>query len=320
MSHVDLLVAGEALLALLAPGGTDPARSTVLHPHVVGAEVNAAAAVAALGHRVAWTGVVGHDSAGRRICEHLRGRGVDVGLVRTDPTHPTGLLVRDSTPTRPVQVDYHRAGSAATGWNIADASRAAGTCPRVLLISGITPMLSASTRAATAALVSACRDDGTTIVFDPNVRLTLGLPDRWRRVVRPLLRAAHVVLASERELELLTESSADRATDDLLAGDAHTVVVRSADATSRAVSATGTIRQDPFPVTAVDPVGAGDAFAGGYVSALLEGLAPAACLSRAAVLGALAVTVAGDQDACPDRDQLRVVEQAWSNGDLEAAR
>jgi 2-dehydro-3-deoxygluconokinase len=57
-------------------------------------------------------------------------------------------------------------------------------------------------------------------------------------------------------------------------------------------------------VTVIDPVGAGDAFAAGYLASLLEGADPAERMSLAAQVGAYAVTVDGDWEGLPTRAEL----------------
>jgi 2-dehydro-3-deoxygluconokinase len=61
-------------------------------------------------------------------------------------------------------------------------------------------------------------------------------------------------------------------------------------------------------VRAVDPVGAGDAFAAGYLAELLAGQAPAIRLATAAATGAFAVTVDGDWEGLPYREDLALLE------------
>ena len=54
----------------------------------------------------------------------------------------------------------------------------------------------------------------------------------------------------------------------------------------------------------VDTVGAGDGFAVGVVSALLEGLALEAAVARGNLIGAQAVQVLGDMEGLPTRQRL----------------
>jgi sugar/nucleoside kinase (ribokinase family) len=61
---------------------------------------------------------------------------------------------------------------------------------------------------------------------------------------------------------------------------------------------------EPVPVPAVDPVGAGDAFVAGYLAETLAGRPVPERLATAAACGAFAVTVPGDWEGLPTRDEL----------------
>jgi 2-dehydro-3-deoxygluconokinase len=58
------------------------------------------------------------------------------------------------------------------------------------------------------------------------------------------------------------------------------------------------------PVSVIDPVGAGDAFAAGYLAERLRGRPVTARLAAATGAGAHAVSVAGDWEGLPSREDL----------------
>ena len=67
-----------------------------------------------------------------------------------------------------------------------------------------------------------------------------------------------------------------------------------------------------FPVAkVVDTVGAGDGFAVGVMSGLLEGLELGEALKRGAWIGARAVQVLGDSEGLPTREELGAAELSW---------
>jgi len=59
-----------------------------------------------------------------------------------------------------------------------------------------------------------------------------------------------------------------------------------------------------FPVTPVDPTGAGDAFCGSFAAALSEGKPVEEVLRFANAAGALAVTIAGAEPSLPKRSDI----------------
>lgn len=296
----EAVTCGEAMLLMLADPGIPLDRAAGFRRSVAGAESNVAQGLARLGHWARWIGRVGDDPAGEAVLRELRADGVDVSCAEMDPEAPTGLLLRDSHPRRPIDVQYYRKDSAASllGPEHVPAEALGGA--RVVHVSGITPMLSESAERATWALVERARAAGAAVCFDPNVRSKLGTGHEWIRTAGPLLREADLVLAGEDELELLLGGGAEECAKALLQlGRARTVVVKRRDRTAVALTAEGRLEQPHFEVPAVDPVGAGDAFAAGWLSAWLRGRDPQRALAEAACVAALVVQAPADTDGLP---------------------
>ncbi|MEV5764867.1 PfkB family carbohydrate kinase [Micromonospora sp. NPDC052213] len=247
--------------------------------------------LARLGYRVASVGRVGDDPFGASVRRVLRGEGVDVAAARIDRDRPTGLLVRDCLAERPITVHYARAGSAGSALESGDLP-ADWTGVRMLHVSGITPMLSRSARAATHAAVDAARSAGALISVDPNVRLRLGDRNAWREALMPLVAGADPVTTGRDEAAL--RGGGDDPVAWLHAQGARWVTVK--DGVRGAVGSDGgtVVYQPAIPGAAVDPVGAGDAFTAGWLSAVRRGLPLRAALAEAAAVAAARVQVAGD--------------------------
>jgi 2-dehydro-3-deoxygluconokinase len=288
---VSVVVCGEAMLLMLAEPGIPLERATAFRRSVAGAESNVAAGLARLGHEVRWIGRLGADPAGTSVLAMLRADGIDTRHAVMDPYAPTGLLLRDSHPSRAIDVQYYRAGSAASRLSPGELAPGMVSGARLVHVTGITPMLSDSAHQATLRLLELASEAGALISFDPNIRLKLGTPDLWRERVAPLMARADVVLAGADELELLQVDPA--ALDGL-------VVIKHRDKSATC----GGLRQEAFEVPVTDPVGAGDAFAAGFLSGLLRGLPYEVCLREAAAVAALVVQCATDTDGLPDRAGL----------------
>ncbi|MFG3258407.1 sugar kinase [Streptomyces sp. NPDC048172] len=288
------------MLLMLAEPGMPLERATHFRRSVAGAESNVAAGLARLGHWARWIGRVGDDPAGEAVLRELRADGIDVSCAEMDPQAPTGLLLRDSHPHRAIDVQYYRGGSAASLLSPAQITPEALAGVRVVHVTGITPMLSEQAAQATRTLIERARQAGAAVSFDPNVRRKLGTDHDWMRVVGPLLREADLVLAGEDELELLLGGGAGEGAKALLTmGRARTVVVKRRDHTAVAHTAEGQWEQPPFEVPLVDPVGAGDAFAAGWLSAWLRGRDEPTALAEAACVAALVVQAPADTDGLP---------------------
>lgn len=285
---------------MLAEPGVPLDHAVSFRRSVAGAESNVAQGLARLGHWARWIGRVGDDPAGEAVLRELRADGVDVSCAEMDPDAPTGLLLRDSHAQRPIDVQYYRAASAASFLAADQISAEVLEGVRVVHVSGITPMLSESAEQTTWTLVERAREVGAAISFDPNVRRKLGTEHEWMRTVGPLLREADLVIAGEDELELLLGGGPEEVAKALLAmGRARTVVVKHRDHSASAIDRDGQCTQPPFAVPVTDPVGAGDAFAAGWLSAWLRGLPTQQALAEAACVAALVVQAPGDTEGLP---------------------
>jgi 2-dehydro-3-deoxygluconokinase len=314
MAAAEVVTAGEAMLLLVADPGVPLASAHGFRAAAAGAETNVAVGLARLGHRVEWLGRLGDDPAGQAVLRRLRADGVGTTRVRLDPDAPTGLLLRDSHPARAIEVQYARAGSAASRLRPEELDPDLLSDVRLLHVTGITAMLSASCRASVTRLLELARAAGTAVSLDPNLRRQLGTPQRWRAVVGPLLPQADLVFAGADELAVLTGRPAAEAATDLVSAGVGTVVVKGADKSATAHTGAGTAVQPAFDVPAVDPVGAGDAFAAGYLSAWLRGLPTARALAEGAAAAALAVQCVTDTDGLPDRMGLDRMLAAHGTG------
>jgi 2-dehydro-3-deoxygluconokinase len=185
-----------------------------------------------------------------------------------------------------------------------DVVRAAG----VLHVTGITPALSPSARAATFAAVEEAHGAGVPVSLDVNHRAALWTADEAGPVLAELAARADVLFAGEDEAGLLgAEGDAEAVVRRLAAlGPAVAVLKRGARGALAALDG-DLVHVPAHAVTAVDPVGAGDAFVGGYLAELLLGADAKTRLQTAAACGAFAVTVPGDWEGLPSRRDLQLL-------------
>ncbi|GGL33555.1 sugar kinase [Phycicoccus endophyticus] len=304
----EVVTLGEAM-GRLASQGIGPLRhSAALDLGVAGAESNVAIGLARLGVPVQWVGRVGDDEFGRLVVSTLRGEGVEVRAA-VDPRARTGLLVRERRTAAVTRVTYYREGSAGSLLAVEDLDEAAIASARLLHVSGITPALGPSARAALDRAVAVARSSGTAVSFDVNFRARLWAPDAAAEVLRPVAAAADVVFAGHAEARLLVgDAVADAELADRLheLGPRHAVVKHGRHGAVSCVD--GVARTSAvFEVAEVDPIGAGDAFAAGYLAEWVAGADPATMLDTAARCGALAAAVDGDWEGQPSRDELALL-------------
>jgi 2-dehydro-3-deoxygluconokinase len=313
---VDLLTFGESMVSLRSAGPLSAGGSLAMH--VAGAESNVAVGAARLGHSVMWAGAVGADPHGEFILRQLRSEGIQVRH-RLDSERSTGVLFLEQRTADVTRAFYYRSGSAGSTVSRDDVDRALAAGPRVLHLTGITPALSPEARKAFEYAAERAAADGVVVSFDVNYRSRLWSRDEARAVLAPIVRHADILIASDDELDLVA-SAALSGTDSLGNDDAETalaaslleqgvgeVVVKRGAAGAGVHTASGRFEAPAVTVTSIDTVGAGDAFTAGYLSALLDGQDVAARLQRGAVMGAFAVSTAGDWEGLPSRAELAML-------------
>ncbi|MFE9859405.1 sugar kinase [Streptomyces sp. NPDC005780] len=333
----DVVCLGESMVTFLPSRPGRLADVPSFGRGIGGAESNVACALAAAGHRAAWVSRVGADGFGDHLVDAISAYGVDTSAVRRDPARPTGIYFRTATDrgTDIHEVAYYRAGSAASAMSPANVPYEALLTGRVLHLSGITAALSADCLALLHEL-TAPRPGRPLVSFDVNHR-----PGLWRDadaspgVLLDLARRADLVFVGEDEAEEAWGVKGAAAIREALPEPAVLVVKRGAEGATvfsrpapplpepglrpgprssiagGADSQPGAVTAGPDTVTdvpalrvdVVAPVGAGDAFAAGFLSATLRGLPVRDRARHGHLMAAAVLTVPGDLTDPPARDR-----------------
>ncbi|WP_426385490.1 sugar kinase [Pseudomonas brassicacearum] len=307
MPEFDVLSFGETMAMLVADQRGELVSVDQFHKRIAGADSNVAIGLSRLDFKVAWLSRVGADSLGRFVVQTLENEGLDCRHVAVDPTHPTGFQFKSRTDDgSDPQVEYFRRGSAASHLSI-DSIAPALLETRHLHATGIVPALSATAREMSFELMTRMREAGRSLSFDPNLRPSLWTSESAMIAqINRLAALAHWVLPGLGEGRLLTgfDDPADIAAFYLDQGAEIVVIKLGADgAYYRTHLDQGVIAGVPV-ARVVDTVGAGDGFAVGLISALLEGHAITEAVQRANWIGSRAVQSRGDMEGLPTRTEL----------------
>lgn len=331
----DVVCLGESMVTFLPSQPGRLADVPFFGRGIGGAESNVACALAAAGHRAAWVSRVGADGFGDHLVDAISAYGVDTSAVRRDPARPTGIYFRTATDRAADvhEVAYYRAGSAASAMSPANVPYEALLAGRVLHLSGITAALSADCLALLREL-TAPRPGRPLVSFDVNHR-----PGLWRDadaspdVLLDLARGADLVFVGDDEAEEAWGIVGAEAIRAALPEPAVLVVKRGAEGAT-VFSGQGPAETVPaLRVDVVAPVGAGDAFAAGFLSATLRRLPVRDRARHGHLMAAAVLTVPGDLTDPPARDRadrLAALDAAawgrlrlgpgWTGDDTEVPR
>ncbi len=300
----DVVTFGESMARFTTPRRGPMRHAGSLDVGIAGAESNLAIGLARLGVAASWFGRVGDDEFGRLITQVLRAEGVDTRAI-VDSEAPTGLLFKERRAAWLNRVTYYRDGSAGSRLNISDLDLDLIANASLLHLTGITAALSETARETCWGAVAAARAAGTTVSLDLNVRRQLWQAGEAVPVLTKLVQQADLVFATVDEARLMTDGVTEL---DLARGLAalgpEQVILKRGKAGALALVGREQFEAPIFQVQEVDPVGAGDAFAAGYLSEVLRGGDIPERLAAGARCGAFAVSVDGDWEGLPSSAEL----------------
>lgn len=281
-------------MVLVAPVAPTPlVDADLFRLDVAGAESTVALYLQDLGVHAAWASRLGDDALGRRVLRAIAGHGVDTSLVQVDPGAPTGVYFKDPHGLS-TTVHYYRCGSAASRMGVQDLCRLPLREVCMVHTSGITAALSASCRQLMVALFHDVQLPKTALrSFDVNYRPSLWDVEEAAPVLAGLARVADIVFVGQDEAEVLWGATTP---DDVVRvlDPRGMVVVKDGGVGATAVWANGRAFAPAEEVEVVEVVGAGDAFAAGYLAGFAGGLPPEQSLAQGHRIAARALSTTSD--------------------------
>ena len=273
------------------PGETISGEDLKIIPGGKGA--NQSVAAARQGASVAMVGRVGNDSFGPELINNLKHNGVDTAHVQIDSEAATGTatIIVDANGQNSIVLSPGGNGRVSP----ADLNTVSFSDYKLLLLQleiPLEPVLAAAKRA---------KEKGLRVLLNPAPARTL--PDE-------LIALPDFIVPNEGELSLLTNqpvqdlTSAENAARALLAQGAQTVIVTLGANGALIVNREVTKHIPAFQVDVVDTTAAGDAFIGGFASALLQNKPLGEAVRSGCACGALAATKFGAQPSMPTKEEV----------------
>lgn len=300
---------GELMLRLSPSGKGRLTETEGFEAHFGGAEANVAVSLACMGVDSRYISKFPEGDLGDAALRTLNKYGVDTsGILRGGSRLGVYYLERGAGE-RPPKVIYDRAGSAIAAADPKEfdfKELFKGAC--WLHMTGITPALSENTLELTRAAMTTAQSMGMTVSFDLNYRKKLWDVKQAREVIQSLLPAVDVLISNEEHADKLCGIRCDED----LAGAA-SMLCEKFGFRAAAVTRRRTISAEHHSICAgalingqkvnspvhecegiVDRAGGGDAFAAGFIYALMRGWAPGRAIRYASAASALKHTIEGD--------------------------
>ncbi|MEJ8845891.1 tagatose kinase [Variovorax rhizosphaerae] len=307
-----IMTLGEIVVEIMATqrGQTFLEPGLLAGPFASGAPAIFIDQVAMLGQPAGIIGCVGDDTFGVLNIERLKRDGVDVSAIHVIKQATTGSAFvtyrkdgeRDfvfniansaSSQISPAHVDaqvlkdckhFHVVGSSLFSFRIIDAMKKA---------------------------IEIVKGQGGTISFDPNIRKEMLRIAEMREALRYILEFTDIFLPSGNEVTLLANAADEQgAVREILDLGVREVVIKRGARGSSFYDASHHVDVPGFVVEEVDPTGAGDCFAGTFVTRRLQGDASETALRHANASGAMAVSRQGPMEGASDMVSLLAFEES----------
>ncbi len=296
----DLIGLGEVMLRLAARPPQRLEQASDLDVQIGGTEANVAAACARLGLRTAVISVLPAEHAwGDRTVRELTGHGVDCRGILRRPGQRMGLyFIEYGMAPRPVRILYDRRDSAFSRLVAEDVDWALVRDARLVHLTGVTAALGSNVRDVVRRAIAEAAGAGVPVSFDVNYRSRLWSPKEARDFLAEILpRVRYLFIGADDAATVFElEGSPERVLEGLHPlAPAATIALTLGEAGSAVLTA-GRIHRPSrrYLVSVVDRVGAGDAFAAGFLWATLIGRDAQQAVDAATALAALKCTIWGD--------------------------
>ncbi len=317
----DLVCMGRVAVDLYAEQIHSPLENAQsFRKYLGGCAGNISVGTSRLGLKSAMFSCTGTDAMGEFLRQQLHHEGVDTTLLRDTSEHLTALVLLGVSPPDRFPLIFYRENCADMQIRPEDADPAFLRNAKALLFTG-TGLSSPSMKVATQAAVKTAKEQGCAVILDIDYRPVLwGLTaagdgesrfvasEAVTKELQPLLKDLDLIIGTEEEvmiaggtetledaLQVIRDSS--NATVVLKRGEKGCEVFEPGSPQSRTAR--------PFPIKVLNVLGAGDAFASGFLRGWLRGETLETCALWGNANGALTVTRHGCAPSMASFEELQ---------------
>ena len=278
---------------------------TSFDAYVGGCPTNIAVGTRRLGLNSALLTAVGDDEVGDFILDFLSRETIDTRFIPRKAGHRTSAVLMSIQPPDKFPLTFYRDHCADRELAVEDVDRAPIADAATLVVTG-TGLSHEPSRSATIHAAETARRSSTVVIVDIDYR-----PTEWRdrrtfaSQVRALLARGEIAIGTEEEVSAAEDGapSLDRAAAAILALGPRALILKrgGAGATVFTRGESGLVFVDvpPFQVEVLNVLGAGDAFASGFIYGLRQGWSLARSARVGNATGAIIVTRHGCANFMP---------------------
>ena len=269
-----------------------------------------------MGHSTEYVSQVGVDPQGKFIKKRMEANHIDTDNLKQSQKYFTGYQMKQLVTHGDPYVFNFRKNSAASHLTSKDISSINLKGVRFAHLTGILAATFDKTNEASKTFAHRIKQAGITLTFDPNLRPALwSSKEKMIKTINHLAQYVDIVLPGRNEGQILVGSNDPEKIADFYLKNEQTKAVFVKIGAQGVYLKTKTGSEAFIPgfkiKRVVDTVGAGDGFAVGVITALMEGKNYLEAAKRGNAIGALQVQTHGDNDGYPTYNQLERFYQKY---------
>ncbi|MCJ8322876.1 MAG: permease [Rhizobiales bacterium] len=320
LKHKRFVSIGRAGLDFYAePPGTEMHDATLFSAHVGGSAGNIAVALAKLGSQVDIITCFSDDAVGRSVIKKLNDFGVSTAHCRIADGEARNTLAIVETRLENCQSVIYRQGAADLELNVEDIKAFDFAEVSGVILSG-TALAIEPSRAAIFCAIKQARAANVPIVIDMDYRsYTWKSAEEAQAVYTDAISQCNIVIGNDVEFGVAAgnyELGLNYATS-LIKAAPDVVIFKKGEFGSTTLTKERIFDTGIFPVSALKPTGAGDAFMGGFIAGLAEGMTLDQAVIQGTASAAIVVTRVACSSAMPNHLELATFRQLNTLSSLE---
>ncbi len=272
---VDVVTIGETMVLFEPLEEKHMKYSSLYSRTIAGAESNVAIGLARLGRNTRWIGSVGKDVFGDIVISTLAGEFIDISRVIRSEDGQTGVFFKDVYRVGDPDIYYYRKHSPSSKWTPGHVKDDWFKGARHIHMTGVTAALGDETLQFTVECMKRAKKLGLTVSFDPNIRFKLWDEQTAKNSILQLIPLCDIFMPGIDEAEFLFgKGSPGYLAEMSLESGAKVVAMKLGAEGSFGMLKNGqsTFAESVKVNHVVDTVGAGDAFAAGFLSIAIDGI------------------------------------------------
>ena len=301
------IVVGRAGMDLYPlPDGTETESATQFAAEIGGSAGNTAVALSRQGHAVALLGAFSDDPVGRFVRAHLAHYAVDTSRCRDISGNYRTSLAICETRYPDSETVFYRNGAVDLQFSTEDFDSAFIGSAAILIVTG-TALAAEPSRTAALQALDMARAARTFSILDIDHRpVSWHSQDEAARIYADAAGRCDAIIGNDEEFAIIggTKELALAAAAALVAKGCHFAIFKQGSAGSITITPEHTFKTGVFVIAVKKPFGAGDAFLGALVAALLHGAVLASAVERASAAAAYVVSRRGCAFAMPTAAEL----------------